>query len=118
MNTVLSKLDIQKHIYISEMLFPQIMRGLKMEKKDGYILARSAFEVINSEIKNNLDKNDSIIVLLKNILSKKKNIKSLELVSDFFELLKEDAKLLNFKDNTLYKIEEEEDFYFGNKELF
>lgn len=115
MNSVSAKLGIQKHSYIGEMLFPQIMRGLGIGKKDGYILARSAFEVIHSEIKNNLDKNDPIIVLLKNILSKKKNMKNLELVSDFFALLKIDSKLLNLKDNNLYKLEEEEDFYFGNK---
>ena len=96
------------------MLFSQILRGLKMEKKDGYILARSAFKVIHSEIKSNLDKNDPIIVLLKNILSKKKNMKDSELVSNFFALLEEDAKLLNLKDN-LYELEEEEDFYFGNR---
>ena len=114
MNSVSAKLDIQKHIYIGNMLFSQILRGLKMEKKDDYILARSAFKVIHSEIKSNLDKNDPIIVLLKNILSKKKNMKDSELVSNFFALLEEDAKLLNLKDN-LYELEEEEDFYFGNR---
>ena len=47
MNSVTAKLGIQKHIYISEMLFSQIMRELKIGKEDGYILARSAFEVIH-----------------------------------------------------------------------
>lgn len=114
MNSVTAKLAIQKHIYIGGILFPQIMRGLKIGKKDGDFLIRNAFEIIHNEIKNYLDKNDSIIVLLKNILSKKKNMKNLELVSKFFALLKIDSKLLNLKDNNFYKLEEEEDFYFGN----
>ena len=41
-------------------------------------------------------------------------MKNSELVSDFFALLKEDVKLLNLKDN-FYELEEEEDFYFGNR---
>lgn len=115
MNLELAKLGIQKHIYIGKVLFPQIMRGLRIGKKGGDFSIRNAFEVINNEIKNYLDKNDPIIVLLKNILSKKKNMKNLELVSDFFVLLEIDSKLLNLKDNNLYKLEEEEDFYFANK---
>lgn len=73
MNLELAKLGIQKHIYIGKMLFPQIMRGLRIGKKGGDFLIRNAFEVIHNEIKNYLDKKDPIIVLLKNILSKKRD---------------------------------------------
>ena len=37
-------------------------------------------------------------------------MKYLELVSNFFALLKADSQLLNLKDKNFYKLEEEEDF--------
>ena len=114
MNSVTAKLDIQKHIYIGGILFHQIMRELQIGKKDGYIMVKSAFEVTRNEIKNHLDENDSIMVLLTKILSNNQHFKNLELIFKFFALLEEDAKLLNLKDN-LYELEEEEDFYFGNR---
>ena len=68
MKQELAKLDIQKHIYIGKMLFPQIMRGLKIGNNKGDFLVKNAFEVIYNETINYLDKKDSIILLVKMIL--------------------------------------------------
>lgn len=115
MNLELAKLDILKHIYFGGLLFTQTINGLNQKNKQGYSLAENALKVIYSKVKKVLEKNHPIMILLKKILSRKKFLKDIELSKELFNLLEKDFKLLNSTNKTLYKLEEEEDFYFGNK---
>ena len=105
----IAKINYVKHQYIGTILFTQAMKGIKEKNKKGNFFALHAFQVIYNEVKNVLEQNDEIIILLKNLLSKKEFLKNIKISEQLFVLLKNDFKLHNDKDNKYYEFEEEKD---------
>ena len=105
----IAKINYDKHQYIGTILFTQAMKGIKEKNKKGNFFALHAFQVIYNEVKNVLEQNDEIIILLKNLLSKKEFLKNNKISEQLFVLLKNDFKLHNDKDNKYYEFEEEKD---------